>query len=101
MLLLVCLVEHSEKNKSCTDDLLRPGTKALSKQEGPKICCDARFLNPFFEFESAACCKERIKKKGIPTKVWSFLFCYGFSVLHCCVDPGLLRVKRLGQQHTV
>ena len=38
--------------------------KALSKQEGPNVYCDARFLNPFFEFESAACCKKkRIKKK--------------------------------------
>ena len=25
-------------------------TKALSKQEGPNVYWDARFLNPFFEF---------------------------------------------------
>ena len=31
-------------------------TKVLSKQEGPKVCLDALFLNSFLKFESAACC---------------------------------------------
>ena len=26
-------------------------TKALAKQEGPRVCWDARFLHAFFEFE--------------------------------------------------
>jgi hypothetical protein len=36
-------------------------SKALSKQEGQKICWYARFLNPlfFFKFESAACWKNK------------------------------------------
>ena len=38
--------------------------KALSKQEGPKFCWNARFFNPFFEFESAACCKKGFKKRA-------------------------------------
>ena len=53
--------------------------KALSKQGGPNVCWDARFLNPFIEFESAACCKKRFQKTSIPRNVWPFLFCQGFS----------------------
>ena len=52
-------------------------TKALSKQEGPNFCWDARFFNRLFE--SAACCKKRIQKTSILTNVWPFLFCQGFS----------------------
>ena len=37
-------------------------TKALFKQKVPNYCRDARFLNPLFEFELAACCKKEIKK---------------------------------------
>ena len=32
--------------------------KSLSKQEGLNFCWDARFLNLFFKFESAACYKK-------------------------------------------
>jgi hypothetical protein len=32
-----------------------------------------------FEFESAACCNKSIQKTSIPTNVWHFLFCQGFS----------------------
>ena len=39
-------------------------TKALSKQKVPNYCRDARFLNPLFEFELAACCKKRFKKQA-------------------------------------
>ena len=41
---------------------LLPGysqSKALSKQEGPNICWDAHFLNPFFEVEFAAAAKKK------------------------------------------
>ena len=54
-------------------------TKALSKQEGPKICWNACFLYPFFEFVSAVCCKKRIQKTSILTKIRTFLFREGFS----------------------
>ena len=33
--------------------------KALKKQEGTNIWWDAQFLQSFFEFESAACCKKK------------------------------------------
>ena len=52
--------------------------KTLPKQEGQNVSWNACSLNPFFEFESAACCKKRFKN-SIPTNVWHLLFCQGFS----------------------
>ena len=43
---------------------------ALSKQEGPHFCWDARILTPFFEFESAACCKKKGLKKQAPQQMF-------------------------------
>ena len=40
------------------------GNKALSKQEGPNICWDARFLNPFFEFLISSL----LEKKGFKNR---------------------------------
>ena len=40
------------------------------KTEEPNVCWDARFLNPYFEFQSAACWK-----KMIPINIWPVSFC--------------------------
>ena len=56
-------------------------TKVLTKKEGPNVCWDAQFLQSFFEFESTVSCKKRLQKLRIPTNVWLFIFCHGFTTL--------------------
>ena len=53
--------------------------KALTKYDGPNVCRDARFFNPFFGFYSAACSKKKDSKTRIPTNFRPFLFREGFS----------------------
>ena len=54
--------------------------KAVTKQEGRTFVGVLGFCMSFFEFESAACSKKKDKQNpSIPTNVWHFLFCEGFT----------------------
>ena len=39
-------------------------SKALSKQEGPNVCWDARFLNSFLNFNQLPAAKKGFKKQA-------------------------------------
>ena len=39
-------------------------TKVLSKQEGLNVCWDARFLNPFLNFNQLPAAKKGLKKQA-------------------------------------
>ena len=46
----------------------------------PNVCWDAPFLNPFFATGSWLRNKiKKIQRWSIPTNIWPFLFCQGFS----------------------
>ena len=53
-------------------------TTAPSKQ-GPNVRFGCCFFNPFFEFLSAAVCKNRIKKTSIPTNLDNSYFVRAFN----------------------
>ena len=49
-------------------------TKAMTKQEGPKVCCDALCLHFFFDSKFRKTCKNRASRE----KICLFLFCKSF-----------------------